>query len=365
LKGEYENKFIDQNNIFLIGSVSMDLTGKTEMEELMKAISRAYPTEPDGSVTTMSVQARAFATKAKKGDWVVVPSMDDEKLLNIGEITGDYNYDKTKSELKHSHTVDWKYGAWKRDQFDEEIIRSVDAFDTFMMFFKLRQEKRIKEIVLGGVPFAKTKPLVKKSVNKPEPEPIVESEPVFANNEVTELIAEVRETITQVRKSNFSEAADVKKMIAEIADVIDEIRSTITEVKKATLTEAAEIKKVISEVRDAIDEATDESVKVKKLIADFREAINEAADEAAHEAAEVKKVIIEVRNAIKATADEDAEVKKVIAEVRNAVKEAESHHCCCNGHDHDNGYADNNREIVYRFNEWYCESLRTRRRFRR
>jgi predicted Mrr-cat superfamily restriction endonuclease len=255
LKGEYENKFIDQNKIFLIGSVSIDLTGKTDMEELMRTISRAYPTEPDGSVTTMSVQARAFATKAKVGDWIILPNMGDERLLNIGEITGGYEYDGKKSELKHSHTVDWKYGAWKRDSFDEDIIRSVDAFDSFMMFFKLRQEKRIKEIVSAGEPFAKVKVAVpKKSVNKPEAEPMVESEPVFTNSaEITEVIAEIRDTITQVRKSNINEIAEVKKMIAEVMDVIEEVRATITEVKKATLTEAAEVKKVIAEVRDALE----------------------------------------------------------------------------------------------------------------
>jgi predicted Mrr-cat superfamily restriction endonuclease len=253
LRGEYENKFIDLNKVFLIGSVGIDLTGKTEMEDLMRTISRLHPTEPDGSVTTMSVQARAFATKAKVGDWVVLPSMGDEKLLNIGEITNGYRYDGTKSELKHTHEVDWKYGAWTRDSFDEDIIRSVDAFDSFMMFYKLRQEKRIKEIVSAGEPFADVKAVPKKSINKPEAEPIEESEPVFENSEITEVIAEIRDTITQVRKSNISEIAEVKKMIAEVMDVIEEVRATITEVKKATLTEAAEVKKVIAEVRDSLE----------------------------------------------------------------------------------------------------------------
>jgi len=261
LQGQYLNKFIDQKKIFLIGSVSIDLTGKTDMQELMKAVSRAYPTEPDGSVTTMSVQARAFATKAKTGDWVVVPDMGDDKLLNIGEITGKYEYDGSKSELKHAHTVSWKHGAWKRESFDEDILKSVDAFDSFMMFFKLRQEKRIKEIVGKGKPFAKIKvapaPAPKKSVNKPETEPLVETEPVVADlSEIKEAIAEVRETITYVKKETVSESMQVRKMIAEIQDVIAEVREAITEVKKATITQSADVKKVIMEVKDALDEAS-------------------------------------------------------------------------------------------------------------
>jgi len=266
LRGEYENKFVDLNKIFLIGSVSIDLTNRTDMQELMKVISSTYPTEPDGSVVTMSSQARAFATKVKVGDWVVTPNMGSERLLFIGEITGEYNYDPRKSELKHSHTVDWKYGAWKREEFDEDIIRSVDAFDSFMLFFRLRQEKRIKEIVGRGRPFSPLPlpPIRKSSINKPEAEPIEETEPVqiydgTALNETAEeirtVIREVRETITEVRKSNIKEAAEVRTVIEDVKDVLNQVKETITEVKKATINEAIEVKKVIAEVRDALDAA--------------------------------------------------------------------------------------------------------------
>jgi predicted Mrr-cat superfamily restriction endonuclease len=171
LHGEYAKKFLGQEKMFLIGSVSMDLTGKTDMEELMKVVSRTYPTEPDGSVVTMSVQARAFAVKAKVGDWVVLPVKDDDgkKLLHVGEITGAYVYDGTKSELKHSHTVVWKYGTWEYATFDDDIQRTLDAFDSFMLFFKMKQEKRFKEIVKKGKPIAK--------IARPKPEPKQKEEP--------------------------------------------------------------------------------------------------------------------------------------------------------------------------------------------
>ncbi|MCL2143865.1 MAG: hypothetical protein FWH44_06400 [Methanomassiliicoccaceae archaeon] len=256
LRGEYENKFIDTKSIYLIRSVSINLTGKTDMQELMKLISSTYPTEPDGSVVTMSSQARAFATKVKVGDWVIVPSMGPDRLLFIGEITGDYEYDGKKSELKHSHTVDWKYGAWERSAFDDDIVRTVDAFDTFMLFFKMRQDRRIRDIVRMGTPFSSL-PMPKRiTINKPENEPLEETEFVAEDSaEVKEVIAEVREAITEVKKSNIAEAAAVRKVLEEVKDIIAEVRETITEVKKATITEAIEVKKVIAEVRDAIDDA--------------------------------------------------------------------------------------------------------------
>ena len=169
LRAEYEKKFIDQEKIFLTGTVGMDLTGKTDMQELMAAISRSHPTEPDGSVVTMSTQARAFATKVKAGDWVVVPSGGPERLLNIGEIVGGYEYDGAKREFRHIHKVDWKYGLWERSSFNEKTQRSFDAFDAFMMFFKLSQDKHIKDVVLKGRPYA---PIIPGGMRKQEPEPI-------------------------------------------------------------------------------------------------------------------------------------------------------------------------------------------------
>ncbi|MDR0335438.1 MAG: hypothetical protein LBH69_06130 [Methanomassiliicoccaceae archaeon] len=306
LKGDYENKFIDQEKIFLIGSVSIDLTDRTDMQELMKVISATYPTEPDGSVVTMSSQARAFATKVKVGDWVITPNMGPERLLFIGEITGKYEYDKKKSELKHSHAVDWKFGAWKREDFDEDIIRSVDAFDSFMLFFKLRQDKRIKEIVGKGKPFSPLPlmPIKKSSINKPEAEPIEETEPVDnsalneAVEEIMKAISEVRTTITEVRKSNITEAAEVRKVMEDVKDVLAEVKETITEVKKATINEAIEVKKVIAEVRDAMDANAAEAEDTRAVVEEVRQTITEVKKATITEATEVKKVIAEVRDAL-------------------------------------------------------------------
>ncbi|MDR2865797.1 MAG: hypothetical protein LBV13_00090 [Methanomassiliicoccaceae archaeon] len=260
LKGEYEGKFADQNRIFLIGNLNANLTGKTDMPELMALMAKAYPNEPDGSITTMSVQGRAFSSKVKVGDLVIVPGAGSDRLLNVGEITGAYEYDGRKGDLRHSHAVDWRYGAWKRESFDDDILASVDAFDTFMLFFKLRQDKRIREIVTSGKPFAKIgeqkKAEPKKSVNKPETEPIEETEPAMIDNtEIKEVIAEVRETITIVRKANITEAAKVSELMESIKDLMAEVEATITEVKKTTVTNTARIKEVIAEVKDALEEA--------------------------------------------------------------------------------------------------------------
>ena len=207
LRAEYEEKFIGQEKIFLIGTVGIDLTGKTDIQELMAAISVSHPAEPEGSVATMSTQARAFATKVKIGDWVVVPSGRPERPLNIGEVTGKYEYDGTENEFGHFHKVDWKYGIWERTSFNERTQRSFDAFDGFMMFFKLSQDKHIKDVVLKGKPHAsatpeqakgpvskseqaeprpkseQAEPEPKKSINKPEPELEDETDTVYVEAE--------------------------------------------------------------------------------------------------------------------------------------------------------------------------------------
>ena len=208
---EHEREFIGQEKIFLICAVETDLTGKTEIRELTAAISGSHPAEPGGSVTAMATQARAFAAKAKTGDWVVVPGSGPEKLLNIGEITGGYEYDGTKKGLEHSRRVDWKYGVWERSVFDEKTQRSLDAFEAFMVFFKLSRDEHIRDIVLNGTPYLPITPPTarpaselhahgsgpgaetgaehetgrgpKRSINKPEPETEDDAETLFAEDE--------------------------------------------------------------------------------------------------------------------------------------------------------------------------------------
>ena len=231
LKGQYLNDFIKQKKIFLVGSVGMDLTGKTDMQELMKAMAKDHPSEPDGSITTMSVQARAFATKAKAGDIVVVPEFRGDRFLYVAEITGAYEYNGRKGDLRHSHDITWKHGVWERDSFTDAALRSIDAFDSFMLFYKLNVnvERQIIESMSKGKPFAEIgdkKIESRRSVNKPENEPLEESEP-FDDSEIKEVISEVRETITYVKKETLAESAEVKKVIAEVKDVLDDVRMMI------------------------------------------------------------------------------------------------------------------------------------------
>ena len=56
----------------------------------------AYPDAKKGSVNTCSAMLYRFCNEMNIGDYVVYPSKID-RMINIGEITGDYVYDESCS----------------------------------------------------------------------------------------------------------------------------------------------------------------------------------------------------------------------------------------------------------------------------
>lgn len=67
----------------------------------------AYPDAKKGSVNTCSAMLYRFCNEMNIGDYVVYPSKID-RMINIGEITGDYVYDESMdSQLVHHRSVKW------------------------------------------------------------------------------------------------------------------------------------------------------------------------------------------------------------------------------------------------------------------
>lgn len=67
----------------------------------------AYPDAKKGSVNTCSAMLYRFCNEMNIGDYVVYPSKID-RMINIGEITGDYVYDESlDSQLVHHRSVKW------------------------------------------------------------------------------------------------------------------------------------------------------------------------------------------------------------------------------------------------------------------
>lgn len=170
--GEYENKFISDNRIYLTwDDLNIDLNSIKSKEDLYKILVDHYNLEKEKTAINWASQIWPIAHRMEKGDWVVLPSKAN-RTIHFGEIIGDYKYDKSLgSPYYHYRDVKWFALDVPRDRFDQDILYSLGAFMTVCKVHKNNAEERIKEMYKNSW---NTKPKsVKELVNEiDEPETI-------------------------------------------------------------------------------------------------------------------------------------------------------------------------------------------------
>ena len=65
-----------------------------------------YPDAKKGSIPTGSGMLYRFCHEVQIGDYIVFPSKRD-RMINIGEVTGDYDYDASQPEYVQTRAVKW------------------------------------------------------------------------------------------------------------------------------------------------------------------------------------------------------------------------------------------------------------------
>lgn len=75
-------------------------------EDFKSKYMEAYPDAKKGSVPTSSGMLYRFCHEVQIGDYVVYPSKSD-RMINIGEIIGDYVYEPDQSEYVQVRSVKW------------------------------------------------------------------------------------------------------------------------------------------------------------------------------------------------------------------------------------------------------------------
>ena len=72
--GEYEQKFIQDNRVYLTWEyLNVDLAKMTERDELTDAMTQRYPDNKPKAIANWVSQVWPFAHDMKKGDLVVLP----------------------------------------------------------------------------------------------------------------------------------------------------------------------------------------------------------------------------------------------------------------------------------------------------
>ena len=102
-----DNLFLKKCIIAIGWSEMDDLTQIPADREAFKAkYIETYPDAKPGSIPTSSGMLYRFCNEIQPGDIIIYPSKSD-RMINIGEVTGEYKYVQEQGEYVHTRTVKW------------------------------------------------------------------------------------------------------------------------------------------------------------------------------------------------------------------------------------------------------------------
>ena len=127
--GEYENRFINENKVYLTrDGFKTDLNKIPEQKELREKLDEFYPTLPSSKLASWSDQIWGFAHDIQQKDWIVIPSKLSP-VIHVGEITGGYIYEKNNSDpYYHSREIKWIEKDIPRGHFPTDILYQLGGF---------------------------------------------------------------------------------------------------------------------------------------------------------------------------------------------------------------------------------------------
>lgn len=142
--GEYEQKFIQENRVYVTwDGLDVDLAKLAERPELVAAMTQRYPDTKPRAILNWARQVWPFAHVMKKGDLVVLP-LKSQPAIQIGEITGDYHFEPAGPDpYFHWRPVKWIAEAVPRANFGKDLLYTFGAFLTICRVQRNNAEARI------------------------------------------------------------------------------------------------------------------------------------------------------------------------------------------------------------------------------
>lgn len=149
--GEYEQKFIQENRVYLTwDGLGVDLAKLTERPLLVAEMSARYPDTKPKAILNWASQVWPFAHEIKTGDLVVLP-LKSQPAIQIGEVTGDYNYESGGPDpYFHWRPVKWIGEAIPRSHFGQDLLYTFGAFMTICRVQRNNAEQRIAAMRANG-----------------------------------------------------------------------------------------------------------------------------------------------------------------------------------------------------------------------
>lgn len=149
--GEYEQKFIQENRVYVTwDNLDADLAKLLQRGELTAEMTQRYPNAKPKAVVNWVGQVWPFAHDMQKGDLVVLP-LKMQPAVYIGEITGDYRVEKDgPTPFFHWRSVKWIGEAIPRTHFGKDLLFSFGAFLTICRIQRNNAEQRFTAMRVGG-----------------------------------------------------------------------------------------------------------------------------------------------------------------------------------------------------------------------
>lgn len=149
--GEYEQKFIQENRVYVTwDGLDVDLAKLKQRADLTAAMTERYPNDKPKAIINYVGQVWPFAHEIRKGDLVVLP-LKTQPAIYIGEVTGDYQAaPEGPNPFFHWRPVKWIAEAIPRTNFAQDLLYSFGAFMTICRIQRNNAEQRIAAMRANG-----------------------------------------------------------------------------------------------------------------------------------------------------------------------------------------------------------------------
>ncbi len=149
--GEYEQKFIQENRVYVTwDSLDVNVGSLAKRAELQAAMVQRYPDAKPKRILNWVSQVWPFAHEIQKGDLVILP-LKTQPAIQIGEVTGDYHFESAGANpFFHWRPVKWIGEAVPRRNFGKDLLFTLGAFLTICRVKKNNAESRIAAMRATG-----------------------------------------------------------------------------------------------------------------------------------------------------------------------------------------------------------------------
>ena len=149
--GEYEQKFFEENRIYLAWDrLLRDLSGMKSSGQLRNLLEEIYSDALKGRISNHVGQIWAFSQKIKVGDWIILPSKQ-KPAIHIAEVKGNYTFNpEGENPFFHYRNIEWIAQDVPRTNFDQDLLYSFGASMAICQVSRNDAEIRVRNMAKNG-----------------------------------------------------------------------------------------------------------------------------------------------------------------------------------------------------------------------